>query len=104
MEKMGSPPDSEIEKGTISVDLDETYVEGHGDVQVLKASDADNLKLAKDGVTVLIPQPSDDPDDPLNWSWVQKHSALVPLIFASLVCSVFTEELHFADMCVVDGL
>ncbi|KAF9729637.1 hypothetical protein PMIN01_12501 [Paraphaeosphaeria minitans] len=27
-----------------------------------------NLKLAPDGHTVLVPQTSDDPDDPLNWS------------------------------------
>jgi hypothetical protein len=33
-------------------------------------------KLAKDGHTRLIPQPSDDPNDPLNWSWGQKHLVL----------------------------
>ena len=31
------------------------------------------LKLAHDGHTVLIPQPSDDPEDPLNWSKFKKH-------------------------------
>jgi hypothetical protein len=35
-----------------------------------------NLKLAKDGHTVLIPQPSEDPNDPLNWSWSKKHLML----------------------------
>ena len=35
---------------------------GGGDLQVLKLADAGDLKLAKDGVTVLIPQPSDDPN------------------------------------------
>jgi hypothetical protein len=35
-----------------------------------------NLKLAKDGHTVLIPQPSADPNDPLNWSWTRKHLML----------------------------
>lgn len=34
--------------------------------------DAQDLKLADDGHTVLIPQPSDDPDDPLNWPWRKK--------------------------------
>lgn len=38
------------------------YAEGLGDLQVLKLSDSEDLKLAKDGKTVLIPQPSDDPD------------------------------------------
>lgn len=35
-----------------------------------------NLKLASDGHTVLIPQPSSDPNDPLNWSWRKKHLML----------------------------
>ena len=34
------------------------------------------VKLAKDGRTRLIPQPSDDPKDPLNWSWRVKHTML----------------------------
>ena len=33
-------------------------------------------KLAKDGKTRLIPQPSDDSKDPLNWSWFKKHLVL----------------------------
>ena len=51
------------------------YSEGcGGDLQVyMSASDSENLKLAKDGRTVLIPQPSDDLDDPLKWSWKKKH-------------------------------
>ncbi|KAH7119787.1 major facilitator superfamily domain-containing protein [Dendryphion nanum] len=36
-----------------------------------------NLKLAEDGHTVLIPQPSADPNDPLNWSWRKKHLMLM---------------------------
>ncbi|KAK3938172.1 major facilitator superfamily domain-containing protein [Diplogelasinospora grovesii] len=35
-----------------------------------------DVKLAKDGHTRLIPQPSDDPNDPLNWSWGKKHLIL----------------------------
>lgn len=38
---------------------------GIGDLQVLRLSDSDNVKLDKDGITVMIPQPSDDPDDPV---------------------------------------
>ncbi|KAJ9636425.1 hypothetical protein H2199_008100 [Coniosporium tulheliwenetii] len=34
------------------------------------------LKTAADGHTILIPQPSDDPVDPLNWSWARKHAIL----------------------------
>lgn len=35
-----------------------------------------NVKTAKDGHTILIPQPSDDPNDPLNWSSARKHVIL----------------------------
>lgn len=38
------------------------------------------LKTAKDGMTVLIPQPSDDPNDPLNWSWGKKHAVFLSLL------------------------
>ncbi len=33
-------------------------------------------KTARDGQTVLIPQPSDASDDPLNWSKTRKHVVL----------------------------
>ena len=35
------------------------------------------LKTARDGKTVLIPQPSGDPNDPLNWSPLKKHAILL---------------------------
>ena len=35
------------------------------------------LKVAGDGHTILIPQPSDDPNDPLNWSKYKKHLILL---------------------------
>jgi hypothetical protein len=35
------------------------------------------LKLAPDNRTILIPQPSEDPNDPLNWSWFKKHLTLI---------------------------
>lgn len=34
------------------------------------------LRTASDGHTVLIPQPTDDPNDPLNWSSRKKHTIL----------------------------
>ena len=45
---------------------------------IIDAGDIDrrNLKLARDGHTILIPQPSDDPNDPLNWSRTKKHIIL----------------------------
>jgi len=44
-----------------------------------------DVKYARDGVTVLIPQPSDDPDDPLNWSWAKKHGIMLALGFGCLL-------------------
>ena len=61
------------------------YDEGHGDLQVLTVADATDVKLAKDGKTVLIPQPSNDPDDVLNWTTGKKYKVLSSLIFASMV-------------------
>jgi hypothetical protein len=44
-----------------------------------------NLKKASDGMTILIPQPSDDPEDPLNWSWGKKHAIMLALGFSALL-------------------
>jgi hypothetical protein len=35
-----------------------------------------HLKTSSDGRTTLIPQPSDDPNDPLNWSQTKKNLIL----------------------------
>ena len=64
------------------VDIDlEAWGEEHGyvlDVEVLKTITPKwaNYQLANDGRTVLIPQPSSDSNDVLNWSWKQKHIIL----------------------------
>lgn len=42
------------------------------------------LKHSRDG-NILIPQPSDDPDDPLNWSSVKKHVMLLIVSFTALL-------------------
>lgn len=47
------------------------------DVNQLEGDEKGTVKTAKDGQTVLIPQPSDDPNDPLNWSPVKKHITLI---------------------------
>ena len=44
-----------------------------------------NLKTTPDGRTILIPQPSSDPHDPLNWSYVKKHVILVIISVVSFV-------------------
>ncbi|KAH8704870.1 major facilitator superfamily domain-containing protein [Talaromyces proteolyticus] len=45
-------------------------------------SNLHGLKLAKDGHTVLVPQPSDNEEDPMNWKSFKKHAILLCLAFA----------------------
>lgn len=42
-------------------------------------SEVGSLKTAADGHTILIPQPSEDPNDPLNWSSWKKHLVLLSI-------------------------
>lgn len=50
--------------------------------QQLGLSPDAKLKTAKDGKTVLIPQPSDDPRDPLNWPSWKKNATLLAICIA----------------------
>lgn len=53
------------------------------ETDVERSSPASSLttpKTAKDRTTVLIPQPSDSPHDPLNWSWWKKHAVFFTLL------------------------
>ena len=64
-------------------DLDE---QGEREGYILDASlgnaSTRHLKTTKDGSTILIPQPSDDPNDPLNWSQAKKNLILFVVSFA----------------------
>ena len=42
-------------------------------------------KTASDGRTILVPQPADDHNDPLNWSWWKKHLVLITISFISFL-------------------
>ncbi|KAI9756556.1 MAG: pyruvate dehydrogenase complex dihydrolipoamide acetyltransferase component (E2) [Chaenotheca gracillima] len=57
------------------------------DVGVNKLEDGDSgsIKLARDGHTVLVPQPSTDPEDPLNWSWFKKHAILLVVAYTAFI-------------------
>ncbi|RMZ10337.1 hypothetical protein D0860_03863 [Hortaea werneckii] len=44
-----------------------------------------SLKTAKDGHTILVPQPSENPNDPLNWPWWKKHAILLTISFVSFL-------------------
>ena len=47
--------------------------------------DAANHKIARDGHTILVPQPSDFPEDPLNWSPFKKHLILFIISLTALL-------------------
>ncbi|CEQ40567.1 SPOSA6832_02194 [Sporobolomyces salmonicolor] len=63
----------------------DSELEKDGGNLLLQVADADalGLKTASDGKTILVPQPSDDPRDPLNWSPFKKHMMLVILALAA---------------------
>lgn len=61
------PPQNVLHEADIH-DFDEK----EGYVVDLGGADRADLKLAKDGHTILVPQPSDDPRDPLNWPRYKK--------------------------------
>ncbi|KAI1413896.1 MFS general substrate transporter [Hypoxylon sp. FL1857] len=44
---------------------------------------ASTSELKRDGNIILVPQPSDSPNDPLNWSIIQKNSIILILAFSS---------------------
>lgn len=49
------------------------------------SEEGEGVRYAKDGHTRLIPQPSDDPNDPLNWSWRKKHIILLVVAAAAFL-------------------
>jgi len=49
--------------------------------------DASNLKRAKDGIIILVPQPSDDPDDPLNWPLWRRDMITFFLCLMSIIAA-----------------
>ncbi|KAL9112383.1 MAG: hypothetical protein Q9227_003225 [Pyrenula ochraceoflavens] len=54
-------------------------------VEATAEVDASNLKTAPDGHTILVPQPSEYPEDPLNWSPFKKHLILFIISLTALL-------------------
>ncbi|KAL9115509.1 MAG: hypothetical protein Q9227_000830 [Pyrenula ochraceoflavens] len=52
-----------------------------------------HLKKDKTGRIVLVPQPSDDPNDPLNWALWKRDLILLVLCFSAVISSVSTPQL-----------
>jgi hypothetical protein len=68
----------ETHAGSLVLDPVEARVEFGDEV-------ASRLKLSPDGKTVLWPQPTDDPEDPQNWSERRKTVQLIIITLASVV-------------------
>ncbi|CAL5872178.1 uncharacterized protein PFLUO_LOCUS6436 [Penicillium psychrofluorescens] len=66
------------------------------------ASVAPNLKM-RDGI-ILMPQPSNDPNDPLNWSWFRKHAAMFTISYLALVCYVAVTTLVTGTVPLAESL
>jgi len=86
MDEPSTPTD--IEKKTHHHDAIE--MTAGGEYLVIKKEEGSDgsvkdIRYADDGKTALIPQPSDDPADPLNWSWRKKHLVLIALTFSALL-------------------
>jgi hypothetical protein len=73
-----------------SIEQNDTDLDHIGELEgyVLDAQAGDassrHLKTTKDGSTILIPQPSSDPNDPLNWSQTRKNVILAVISFTGL--------------------
>lgn len=61
---------------------DEEEVEGE---KTSETSSFQGTKTTADGKVILLPQPTDNPADPLNWTWLKKHSVLFALLLPSLL-------------------
>lgn len=61
------------------------FKESEGYVADLEGAARGNLKTARDGHTILIPQPSNSPLDTLNWSQTRKHIILIIVSLAAFL-------------------
>ncbi|KAI9717811.1 MAG: hypothetical protein M1812_004540 [Candelaria pacifica] len=68
--------DVEERKDVVLLDIEAAHLDGY---------DLSSIKVAPDGHTVLVPQPTDDPNDPLNWSWRKKHIILFVVSLTSFL-------------------
>ncbi|KAI9710563.1 MAG: hypothetical protein M1820_002699 [Bogoriella megaspora] len=70
---------------TVLVDEEVDAIEGYVIDASLYPEHAARLKTTNDGKTVLIPQPSDDPDDPLNWQRRKKYWILAVVTYTAFL-------------------
>ena len=83
---LDNPDSKEVSLETNKVTIDETVtaVEGYV-VDADNYENSSNLKTTADGRIALIPQPSDSPDDPLNWLPSKKAITLAIIGFIAFL-------------------
>ena len=75
------------DKGKTQLDPTSTTTDPNAHVLDIKelGPEGQGLQTASDGKTVLIPQPSSDFNDPLNWSSLKKHLTLLVIAMVSFL-------------------
>lgn len=68
----------------LTIDEEKCALEGY-DVSADNYDDTSTLKRTADGRIVLVPQPSDDPVDPLNWSPAKKAITLAIVAYIAFL-------------------
>jgi hypothetical protein len=63
--------------------IEESNIDGRGQHERLEKIPIRDLETANN-VSSPIPQPSDDPNDPLNWSQTRKNIILIVISFAGI--------------------
>jgi hypothetical protein len=79
------PSTEEQRSSDSSVDMSADSAEEDGAIRVGTEATLTHVKTTKDGKITLLPQPSDDPRDPLNWNWGKKHLVLLSLFMPALL-------------------
>ena len=73
---------------------------------------ASSLKLSEDGKNVLIPQPTDSPNDPLNWSYRKKAITLIIIAYiaaladytgGTAIITVIPQSLYVTPFLIFDA-
>ena len=70
---------------TVAVDEEADAIDGYIIDASLYPDNAASLKTTSDGKIVLIPQPSDDPNDPLNWGKSKKFWVLAVITYTAFL-------------------
>lgn len=89
-------PSDQLNKEKNNVPITQTSLGSDGGIQVRADDEVTQRSLKTIGSIILIPQPSDDPKDPLNWTWGKKHLVLLSLFLPALLSDFGMTWGHYA--------